>query len=163
MDIRVDETAGPDALQLLVPADPGLLAVARQRLTRWLGELGVASDDRFGIVLACSEALAFAIERVQPSGAIAVNVSYENGTLKARVRDFTPWTGPARSPDRVRRLLLIARLTDWFDIGYTPGGGEVRLAWKPQEIKVAAQALPARAASPARAKRPVLKIAPVKA
>ena len=163
MGNRVDETAGPDALQLLVPADPGLLATARQRLTRWLGELGIASDDRFGIVLACSEALAIGIERVQPSGAIALTVSYENGTLKARVRDFTPWTGPARSPDRVRRLLLIARLTDWFDIGYTPGGGEVRLAWKPQEIKVAAPALPARAAPSVRAKRPALKIARVEA
>jgi anti-sigma regulatory factor (Ser/Thr protein kinase) len=161
MGNEVDETTAPDALQLLVPADPGLLAGARQRIARWLGELGVASDDRFGIVLACSEAVAIAIERVPASGAIAVDISHVNGTLTARVRDFTPWTGPARSPDRVRRLLLIARLTDWFDVGYTPGGGEVRLAWKPQQLKLA-ELTPA-AREPQRSERPILRLAPLTA
>jgi anti-sigma regulatory factor (Ser/Thr protein kinase) len=136
MDHDVDAKVEPHALQLLVPGDPGLLAAARQRLARWLGELGIAADDRFGIVLACSEALAIAMERVSPNGAIAFDASHGEGSLTARVRDFTPWSGPARSPDRVRRLLLIARLTDWFDVGYTPAGGEVRLSWKPQAAKL---------------------------
>jgi serine/threonine-protein kinase RsbW len=155
--MEVDESVRPNALQLLVPADPGLLAAARQRLARWLGELGIAHDDRFGIVLACSEALAIAMERVPPNGAIAVDASHEGDTLTARVRDFTPWSGPPRGPDRVRRLLLIARLTDWFDVGYTPAGGEVRLSWKPQTANVSKRV----AARPERvpASRPSLKLA----
>lgn len=157
----LDEKTASDTLQLLVPADPTLLAGARQRIARWLGERGIASDDRFGIVLACSEAVAIAMERVEASGAIAVDVSHDNGSLTARVRDFTPWTGPARSQDRVRRLLLIARLTDWFDVGYSPGGGEVRLAWKPQRVKLAEPA-PA-AGEVERSERPVLRLAPLSA
>jgi anti-sigma regulatory factor (Ser/Thr protein kinase) len=133
---NVDEKSQPNALQLLVPGDPGLLAPARQRLARWLGELGIAHDDRFGIVLACSEALAIAMERVPANGAIALDASRGEGSLTVRVRDFTPWSGPARSPDRVRRLLLIARLTDWFDVGYTDAGGEIRLSWKPQAARL---------------------------
>jgi anti-sigma regulatory factor (Ser/Thr protein kinase) len=133
---NVDEKSQPNALQLLVPGDPGLLAPARQRLARWLGELGIAHDDRFGIVLACSEALAIAMERVPANGAIALDASRGEGSLTVRVRDFTPWSGPARSPDRVRRLLLIARLTDWFDVGYSDAGGEIRLSWKPQAARL---------------------------
>jgi anti-sigma regulatory factor (Ser/Thr protein kinase) len=140
MDQEVDEKVEPNALQLLVPGDPGLVAAARQRLARWLGELGIAHDDRFGIVLACSEALAIAMERVPSSGAIALDATHRDGALTARVRDFTPWSGPARSPDRVRRLLLIARLTDWFDVGYTAAGGEVRLSWKPQPARLVERA-----------------------
>jgi anti-sigma regulatory factor (Ser/Thr protein kinase) len=161
MGNQLDEKVAADTLQLLVPADPTLLAVARQRIARWLGELGIASDDRFGIVLACSEAVAIAMERVEATGAIAVDVSHESGSLTARVRDFTPWTGPARSQDRVRRLLLIARLTDWFDVGYSPGGGEVRLAWNPQRVKLADPAPAAREAE--RSGRPVLRLAPLTA
>lgn len=160
MGHQVDETVAPDALQLLVPADPTLLAAARQRLARWLGELGIAHDDRFGIVLACSEALAIAMERVPPNGAIAVDASHAHGSLTARVRDFTPWTKPARSPDRVRRLQLIARLTDWFDVGYTPSGGEVQLAWKPQEAHLAARVATTPVAEEPRT-RPQLQLAPL--
>jgi anti-sigma regulatory factor (Ser/Thr protein kinase) len=131
-DEQVQENEAADSLQLLIPADAGLLATARQRLRQWLARVGIAADDQFGIVLACSEALSMAMERVEQHGAIAIDASRTRDGLTARVRDFTPWSESIRTPDRVRRLLLIARLTDSFDVEYTDAGGEVRLAWTPQ-------------------------------
>lgn len=136
MTDKVSETVGADGLQLVVPADPSLLAPARSRLATWLGRIGIAHDDRFAIVLACSEAIAMAMERVRAGGAIAFDATFADGTLDARVRDFTPWTKSVRNPDRVRRLLLIGRLTDSFDVEYSEAGGEIELVWKTQQPSI---------------------------
>jgi anti-sigma regulatory factor (Ser/Thr protein kinase) len=137
MTDSVTETVGADGLQLVVPADPSLLAPARSRLAAWLGRIGIAHDDRFAIVLACSEAIAMAMERVQAGGAIAFDATFAGGALNARVRDFTPWTKSVRNPDRVRRLLLIGRLTDSFDLEYSEAGGEILLVWQTQQPSIA--------------------------
>jgi anti-sigma regulatory factor (Ser/Thr protein kinase) len=136
MPETVTETVDRDGLQLVVPADPSLLAPARSRLASWLGRVGIAHDDRFAIVLACSEAIAMGMERVQPGGAIAFDATFAEGGLNARVRDFTPWTKSVRNPDRVRRLLLIGRLTDSFDVEYTDAGGQITLVWQTQEPSI---------------------------
>jgi anti-sigma regulatory factor (Ser/Thr protein kinase) len=140
MAARVSETVAADGLQLVVPADSSLLVAARSRLATWLGRIGIAHDDRFAIVLACSEAVAMGMERVQPGGAIAFDATFVDGALTARVRDFTPWTKSMRNPDRVRRLLLIGRLTDAFDLEYTATGGEITLIWKTQQPNVLGRA-----------------------
>jgi len=137
MTESMTETVDRDGLQLVVPADPSLLAQARSRLASWLGRIGIAHDDRFAIVLACSEAIAMGMERVEHGGAIAVDATFAGGALNARVRDFTPWTKSVRNPDRVRRLLLIGRLTDSFDVEYTETGGQITLTWQTQEPSVA--------------------------
>ena len=136
----VTETVDADGLQLVVPADASLLAAARSRLAAWLGRIGIAHDDRFAIVLACSEAVAMGMERVQPGGAIAFDATFAGGALKARVRDFTPWTKSVRNPDRVRRLLLIGRLTDSFDLEYTEAGGQITLVWETQQPSILGRA-----------------------
>jgi hypothetical protein len=41
-----------------------------------------------------------------------------------------------RNPDRVRRLLLIGRLTDSFDVEYTDAGGQITLTWQTQEPSI---------------------------
>ena len=136
MTDAVTETVDADGLQLVVPADPSLLAAARSRLASWLGRIGIAHDDRFAIVLACSEAIAMGMERVQPGGAIAFDATFVKGALRAQVRDFTPWTKSVRNPDRVRRLLLIGRLTDSFDLEYTEAGGQIVLVWQTREPSI---------------------------
>src|SRR5262245_49192861 len=137
MTDEVTETVDKDGLQLVVPADASLLAAARSHLASWLGRVGIAHDDRFAIVLACSEAIAMGMERVQGGGAIAFDATFADGALNARIRDFTPWTKSVRNPDRVRRLLLIGRLTDSFDVEYTETGGQITLTWQTQEPSVA--------------------------
>jgi anti-sigma regulatory factor (Ser/Thr protein kinase) len=137
MTESMTETVDRDGLQLVVPADASLLASARSRLASWLGRIGIAHDDRFAIVLACSEAIAMGMERVGPGGAIAFDATFAAGALNARVRDFTPWTKSVRNPDRVRRLLLIGRLTDSFDVEYTDAGGQITLSWQTQEPSIA--------------------------
>lgn len=136
MSEKVSEMVGADGLQLVVPADPSLLAPARSRLAAWLGRIGIAHDDRFAIVLACSEAIAMAMERVDAGGAIAFDATFADGGLTARVRDFTPWTKSVRNPDRVRRLLLIGRLTDSFDVEYSDAGGDILLVWETQQPSI---------------------------
>jgi serine/threonine-protein kinase RsbW len=143
MSEKVSETVGSDGLQLVVPADPSLLAPARSRLAAWLGRIGIAHDDRFAIVLACSEAIAMAMERVEAGGAIAFDATFADGGLTARVRDFTPWTKSVRNPDRVRRLLLIGRLTDSFDVEYGEAGGEILLIWQTQQPSILGRTAPA--------------------
>jgi anti-sigma regulatory factor (Ser/Thr protein kinase) len=136
----VTETVAADGLQLVIPADASLLAAARSRLAAWLGRIGIAHDDRFAIVLACSEAIAMGMERVQPGGAIAFDATFVDRALTASVRDFTPWTKSMRNPDRVRRLLLIGRLTDSFDLEYTEAGGRITLIWKTQQPSILGRA-----------------------
>ena len=136
MTDAMTETVDADGLQLVVPADASLLAAARSRLAAWLGRIGITHDDRFAIVLACSEAIAMGMERVEPGGAIAFDATFAGGALNARVRDFTPWTKSVRNPDRVRRLLLIGRLTDSFDLEYTDAGGQITLIWQTQQPSI---------------------------
>jgi anti-sigma regulatory factor (Ser/Thr protein kinase) len=140
MTEEVTETVDKDGLQLVVPADASLLAAARSHLAAWLGRVGIAHDDRFAIVLACSEAIAMGMERVRGGGAIAFDATFADGAMTARVRDFTPWTKSVRNPDRVRRLLLIGRLTDSFDLEYTDGGGQITLVWQTQQPSILGRA-----------------------
>ena len=84
-----------------------------------------------------------AMERVQPGGAIAFDASFAGGELDARIRDFTPWTKSVRNPDRVRRLLLIGRLTDSFDVEYADAGGQITLVWQTQEPSISGRTAPA--------------------
>jgi len=43
-------------------------------------------------------------------------------------------------PDRVRRLLLIGRLTDSFDLEYTEAGGAITLVWQTQQPSILGRA-----------------------
>ena len=89
------------------------------------------------------------MERVQPGGAIAFDATFATGALNARVRDFTPWTKSVRNPDRVRRLLLIGRLTDSFDVEYTDAGGRSHLPGRPRSRASSAARQRPRAKTPA--------------
>ena len=80
------------------------------------------------------------MERVRGGGAIAFDATFADGALNACVRDFTPWTKSVRNPDRVRRLLLIGRLTDSFDLEYTDGGGQITLVWQTQQPSILGRA-----------------------
>jgi serine/threonine-protein kinase RsbW len=96
-------------------ADARLLSALRAALDGWLGQNGVPEPDRYGAVLACSEAVANAIEhgyRYDPAAVVSVTASISHGTLEIRVHDAGSWRRPGGSTDRGRGMTLMARTMD---------------------------------------------------
>lgn len=80
-----------------MPADVRLLVTTRAELRSWLVAVGVAADDRDAIVLACSEALANAIEhayRGDPAGVVRIRGRLRGETLEISVSDHGVWVPP---------------------------------------------------------------------
>jgi anti-sigma regulatory factor (Ser/Thr protein kinase) len=106
-------------LWLRLPRLGPAIALARQSLHRWLERDGVAPDEAFEVVLACSEALANAVEHpVTPTHqAIEVEARREHGELHVEVRDFGAWSQRRRqSIMRGRGLPMIRSLMDRVEI-----------------------------------------------
>ena len=101
-----------------VPADTALLSPLRADLTHWLQTHGVTGEDHDATLLACSEAVANAIEHgypEQPDGVVDVLATIGPGQLRIRIRDrgrWRPsvssararsWPAPGAGPDGQRR------------------------------------------------------------
>ena len=77
-----------------MPAEVKLLAGVRAQLRAWMVGTGACGDDRDAVVLACSEAIANAVEhayRGDPAGMVAVNAWFNGDTVEITVHDDGVW------------------------------------------------------------------------
>lgn len=95
-------------------ADPTQLSVLRKRLEDFLLVHQVSESDLFDLIVAVSEAAANAIEHpVDPrEKVIEVEVSIDDGTVEATVRDTGRWREATPGGNRRRGLALIRALAD---------------------------------------------------
>jgi serine/threonine-protein kinase RsbW len=97
------------------PASMSELGSIRTELQAWLADCEIDETERFGIVLACSEAVANAIEHGcagDRAGTVVVTATIDGDTLRLRVSDSGQWRSPRASVDRGRGMALMGRLMD---------------------------------------------------
>jgi serine/threonine-protein kinase RsbW len=107
-----------------VPADTALLSPLRADLTHWLQTHGVTGEDHDATVLACSEAVANAIEHGysgQPDGVVDVLATIGPGQLRIRIRDRGRWRPANRRLERGRGLHLVRALMDHVTVDHRTG------------------------------------------
>jgi serine/threonine-protein kinase RsbW len=107
-----------------VGADTALLSPLRADLTHWLQTHGVTGEDHDATVLACSEAVANAIEHGyagQPEGVVDVLATIGPGELRIRIRDRGRWRAPATRMERGRGLHLVRTLMDHVAVDHRVG------------------------------------------
>ncbi|MFI1993814.1 SpoIIE family protein phosphatase [Actinoplanes sp. NPDC020271] len=98
-----------------VPADMVALQPLRAELDSWLAGYGVPERERYGVVLACSEAVANAIEhgyQRNPAHRVRVSATIDANTVELRINDSGQWRAPQASIDRGRGMALMGRLMD---------------------------------------------------
>ncbi|MEH0981216.1 SpoIIE family protein phosphatase [Micromonospora sp. CPCC 205556] len=122
------EAAEMDRFALRLPADPTRLSVLRKRLEDFLVAHGVGETDLFDLTVAISEAAANAIEHpVTPTDpTITVEVTIEDRTVVATVRDSGQWRESTGAGFRGRGLALIEALGK-LTVSRTAAGTEVTL------------------------------------
>ncbi|MFC4017102.1 SpoIIE family protein phosphatase [Micromonospora sp. GCM10011542] len=97
------------------PASMSELGPMRAELQAWLAACEVDEIERFGVVLACSEAVANAIEHGYAgnrAGTVVVTATIDGDILRLRVSDGGQWRAPRASVDRGRGMALMGRLMD---------------------------------------------------
>ncbi|WP_319458915.1 SpoIIE family protein phosphatase [Micromonospora sp. RTP1Z1] len=122
------EAAELNRFALRLPADPARLSVLRKRLEDFLLAHRVDEDDLFDLTVAISEAAANAIEHpVSPAEpVIDVEVTIEDRTVIATIRDSGQWRESTNSGFRGRGLTLIKALGE-LTMRRTAEGTEVTL------------------------------------
>ncbi|WP_373684203.1 SpoIIE family protein phosphatase [Micromonospora thermarum] len=128
------EAAELNRFALRLPADPTRLSVLRKRLEDFLVAHGVGDTDLFDLTVAVSEAAANAIEHpVEPAEpTISVEVTIEDRTVVATIRDSGRWRESSGSGFRGRGLSLIRALGE-LSVRRTGDGTEVTLRRRLQD------------------------------
>jgi PAS domain S-box-containing protein len=107
-----------------VPADTSRISRLRADLTHWLQTQGVIGEDHDATLLACSEAVANAIEHGypdEPDGVVEVLATISPGGLWIRIRDRGRWRPPGVPGDRGRGLRLVRAAMDQVSIDHRAG------------------------------------------
>jgi serine/threonine-protein kinase RsbW len=97
------------------PALMSRLAGLRHDLGEWLVAQGVEEYERFGLVLACSEAAANAVQHgcaEDPAKRVSVTATIDDGVVELHVSDTGRWRTPRTTAERGRGLSLMGRLVD---------------------------------------------------
>ncbi|MGN9812607.1 SpoIIE family protein phosphatase [Micromonospora sp. BQ11] len=106
---------GAPLFRRVVPAGMAELAPLRAALDEWLAGFDLPESERYGIVLATSEAVANAIEHGcggDPAGRVTVTATLDGELLDLRVSDSGRWLPPRASLHRGRGMALMGRLMD---------------------------------------------------
>ncbi|WP_433828844.1 SpoIIE family protein phosphatase [Actinoplanes sp. CA-015351] len=111
-----------ERLERSIGADPLQISLLRADLRGWLVGHGVDPDCVNAVLLACSEAVANAIEhgyRDDPFGVVDVSATVSLDAVEVRVSDRGSWRGPGTDFARGRGLQLIEDSMDevFFDRG----------------------------------------------
>jgi serine/threonine-protein kinase RsbW len=107
-----------------VPADRREVATLRERLAGWLHQRGVPEPERDTIVLACSEAVANAIEHAYDDDStrqVEVMATVREDQLLIRVSDAGRWRTERVGGVRGRGLAIIRRVMDHVSIDRSAG------------------------------------------
>jgi serine/threonine-protein kinase RsbW len=102
-------------LERAIPADAAQIAPLRKDLRGWLTAHEVDEDSRHAVLLACSEAVANAIEhgyRDDPAGVVEVAATLLPDGVEVRVHDRGSWRPERADAARGRGLGLIRQLMD---------------------------------------------------
>jgi anti-anti-sigma factor len=116
-------------LQLLLPAEPQVLATLRRTVGQWATRSGASDEEAHDLVLAVGEAVTNVIEHAYTStgGQVEVEACIRQGLARIVVRDRGRWR-PSRPDEGGRGLLLMRGLVENVDVTSGPGGTEVRLS-----------------------------------
>lgn len=106
----------------VVDAAAPRLSALREGLTAWLATLGTPRDEGELVVLACSEAVANAIEH-GGAGTVDVLATLDGALLRVRVEDDGSWRPPTASDDRGHGLQIMRAAMTAVEV--TPGRGTV--------------------------------------
>lgn len=122
----------PAPLQLGFPADVSHLAETRGQLRRWLGRVGVDTEQTQNVLIAVGEAVANAIEhghRDRPGGLVTLNASAVVDQLHLTVVDTGMWktARPGADITRGRGVTLMHALMDDVTIQSDDGGTTVHM------------------------------------
>ena len=113
------------------PAEPSCLVTMRRALERWLIEVGSQDQERYEVVVACSEAATNAIEHAYGPGSAEFEIcgDFDPGSRRLRlvVRDHGHWRD-ARGRDRGRGLQLIAGLMTELQVVCSDSGTQVHMS-----------------------------------
>jgi anti-anti-sigma factor len=136
-------------LQLLLPAEPHVVATLRRTVRQWAIESGASDEDAYDLVLAVGEAVTNVIEHAYTSsgGQVEVEGTIRNGLARIVIRDRGRWR-PSRSDEGGRGLLLMQGLVEKVDVTSDPGGTEVRLSRRVGRTPVRTAPLSVRAPRP---------------
>jgi anti-anti-sigma factor len=117
-----------DELDLLLPAEPEVLASLRRALGQWLTGHGGTPEEVHDLVLACNEAATNVLEHAYGPGEGFLEIKGRHGgdDVEVTVRDFGRWRSP-RGDERGRGLLLMHALVDSLEVVPAASGTEVRL------------------------------------
>jgi serine/threonine-protein kinase RsbW len=102
-------------LERAIPADPTHIAPLRKDLRGWLAAHDVDEESRHAVLLACSEAVANAIEhgyRNDPYGVVTVAATVLPGGVEVQVRDLGSWRPERADAARGRGMELMRRVMD---------------------------------------------------
>jgi anti-sigma regulatory factor (Ser/Thr protein kinase)/putative methionine-R-sulfoxide reductase with GAF domain len=118
-----------DELLVRLPAQPSMLAEARQRIRTWLLAEDVPREEVDRIVLACTEACANAIEHAYRPGPAFFEIEgrTDDGDFVLKVRDTGSWRAP-RGRHRGRGFTLIESLMDDVEVNTGTAGTEVSMS-----------------------------------
>jgi serine/threonine-protein kinase RsbW len=98
----------------------------RRRLADWLRTHDAPDDDVELVVLACSEAVANAVEHGSPDGEVQVSAAVRDGRVHLEVKDAGRWDDSPSEPHRGHGLRLIRRAMNQVRIS-TDAGTVVRM------------------------------------
>jgi PAS domain S-box-containing protein len=115
-------------MKLALPAEPESLSVLRRRLGRFLHAVEATDEVAYEVTLTVCEAAGNAIEHAYGplDATFEVEVSFENGTLLAVVRDRGSWR-ERRGTHRGRGLQIIEGLMDDVEVTAEPDGTVIRM------------------------------------
>jgi serine/threonine-protein kinase RsbW len=113
-----------ERLERSIGADPLQIALLRKDLRGWLVANGVDEDSTQAVLLACSEAVANAIEhgyRDDPFGIVEVVAAVSAEAVEVRVRDQGHWQATTDDAARGRGLKLIRQVMDHASFDHDEG------------------------------------------
>jgi len=119
-----------ERMERTIGADPMQIARLRKDLRGWLSAHGVDEESAQAVLLACSEAVANAIEhgyRDDPFGMVEVAATVTSGAVEIRVADRGAWRPPRADVARGRGLQLIRQLMDQVAFDRGSGGTTVTM------------------------------------
>ncbi|HWM14494.1 MAG TPA: SpoIIE family protein phosphatase, partial [Gaiellaceae bacterium] len=116
------------SMKLALPAEPESLAVLRRRLGRFLHAVEATDDVAYEVTLTVCEAAGNAIEHAYGpvDATFDVEISFQNGTLLAVVRDRGSWR-ERRGTHRGRGLKIIEGLMDEVEVTSEPDGTVIKM------------------------------------
>jgi anti-sigma regulatory factor (Ser/Thr protein kinase) len=116
------------SMKLALPAEPESLSVLRRRLARFLHAVEATDAVAYEVTLTVCEAAGNAIEHAYGpiDATFDVEVSFEEGTLLAVVRDRGRWR-ERRGTHRGRGLNIIEGLMDDVQVTTEPDGTVIRM------------------------------------